>query len=169
MTLTDQQRAGRRSKRRGQNGELEVRDLVRAHGWGDATRTFMSGGQGGGDVGGIPDVHLEVKFVERLDLPGAWRQANASARPTDLIVIVHRCNFQPWIATLRLTDLMSHPHPGLGWQPMVIGPRASLRAEFHNLARTNPHPLVVHQVAAEAMASVLFEDLLKLLQKGKHP
>lgn len=130
----------------------------------EAHRNFMSGGAGGSDIAdAIPDTHLEIKYVERLDLPGAWRQAQAAARPTDLIVIVSRANFQPWIATFRLLDLMGMPH-WVDWTPLVIGPRANLRAEFMGLLRTQSHPLVAHQVADEAMVTVLFEDLLTGLE-----
>jgi hypothetical protein len=158
----DRSRAGKRARRRGNRGENEVRDLIRHAGWTGAHRNFMSGGAGGGDLAdAIPDVHLEVKFVERLDLPGAWRQACAGARPTDTPVVASRANFQPWIGSLRLTDLMGLPV--LAWAPMVIGPRAGVRAEFLALKRTSEHPLLVHQVNADALATVLFTDLLVLL------
>lgn len=160
--MTDFSRRGKAAKRKGAAGELEVRDLLREHGFERAHRNFMSGGAGGGDLSdAIPDTHLEVKRTESLQLATAWRQACAGARPTDLVLIVHRGSNQPWQATGLLSEL----YRLLGWMPLapvVIGsrsPRPVFLAE-HRLTLSTRRPCVVHQTAGEAMMTVLFEDFL---------
>lgn len=159
--MTDFARRGKAAKRKGENGELEVRDLLREYGFVTAHRNFQSGGQGGGDLAdAIPDVHIEVKRTERLALGPYWRQACRDARPTDLVLLVHRGNFQPWQATGALTDLapMFAAMPSC---PQVVG-QASPRATFLSLCReTNPtFPCVVHQTVGTALMTVLFTDFL---------
>lgn len=165
----DHVRAGKRSKARGERGELEVRDLLRGAGFLTARRNFMSGGQGGGDLtDAIPDHHLEVKYTERLMLPAAWRQSRASARATDTIVIIHRANMQPWLATLTIEDWFELKAPSMQW--LAIGPSAPLRAEFLAWQRSNPvHPGVIHQLAPvrEAVVTVLATDWLDVLSAGR--
>ena len=68
----------------------------------------MSGGRGGGDViEGPPDVHIEVKWRERLNVHEAMAQAEVAARPTDIPVIAHRRSRSGWLATLPLDDVLS--------------------------------------------------------------
>jgi hypothetical protein len=105
--VSDAVRAGRRSRRRGARGELEVVDILRAHGWTGARRNFESQGQKGGDItGGPADVHWEVKRVEKLQLRKAWAQAVANGRPTDMRAVAHRCNGEPWLVTVELVELL---------------------------------------------------------------
>jgi hypothetical protein len=160
----DHVRAGKRARARGAAGELEVRDLLHEYGYARAHRNFMSGGAGGGDMAdAIPDVHLEVKFVQTLQLATAWRQACAGARPTDMVLVVHRNNNAPWAATGLLTDLHSLIQH-LPMAPVVIGarsPRTVFLAE-HKLTLSTRRPMVVHQTAGEAMATVLFRDWLSV-------
>lgn len=164
-SLDERRRAGKRARRRGANGELEVRDLLRAHGWTDSHRQFQSGGQGGGDLAdAIPDVHVEVKFTEKLRLREAFRQAKASARPTDTVVVAHRASNQPWLASLRLTDWMPlAPAPTV---VVVIGVRESLRAQMLMLLKRSERPAVVHQLDT-ACVTVLLVDLLVLLARAE--
>lgn len=98
-----------RSRRKGARGELEVLDLLRAHGWTRAHRNFGSGSAGGGDVtAGPAGVVLEVKrHAGRLDLPAAVRQAEAACGPHDLPVVAHRRDGEPWRATLPLDELLA--------------------------------------------------------------
>lgn len=70
-----------RSRRKGARGELEVLELLRAHGWTRAHRNFASGSAGGGDVtAGPAGVVLEIKrHAGRLDLPAAVRRPRPRA------------------------------------------------------------------------------------------
>lgn len=159
----DYARAGRAAKRKGAVGENEVRDLLREYGYTGAHRNFMSGGAGGGDLAdAIPDVHIEVKRTESVSM-GAWRrQATAGARPTDLVLIVHRGGHQDWQATGELVDLhylMQHlpMHPTIA----TTSPRGHFLAE-HKLTTASRRPMVLHNLAGVTLATVLFEDWLKV-------
>jgi len=96
-------------RRKGARGELEVLQLLHAHGWPAAHRNFGSGSRGGGDIAhGPAGTVLEVKrHGGRLDLPAALRQAHAAAGPLDIPVVAHRRDGQEWQATLPLDELLA--------------------------------------------------------------
>lgn len=158
----DYARRGKASKRKGENGEREVQAILREHGYATAHRNLGSGSAGGGDlVEAIPDVHIEAKRVETCSLPAWWRQANAAARPTDSVWIVHRASQQPWMCSLKLAELVPVNPPNVVFR--VIGPRDSVRSEFMQAFKarsSSSRPAVVHPVAGFAMVTVLLEDLL---------
>jgi hypothetical protein len=164
MTVADFSRRGRASKRKGQAGENEVRDLLRKHGWEYARRNIASGGVGGSDlVEAIPDWAIEVKRTERLDLHGAWRQAVAAARPTDGIMIAHRGSQQPWMATITVNELMGLPTRP--WSAQVLSQRQSVRAEFMARRRATDWPMVIHEVNGTACVTVELDTLLAVIRE----
>jgi hypothetical protein len=95
-------------RRKGAKGELEAIALIREAGWSHARRTHDGRTQSGrGDVAGGPaGVHVEIKRVERLNVPGALAQVRADADPLDIPVLVHRPSRSEWMATLPLADLL---------------------------------------------------------------
>ncbi len=97
-----------RERTKGAVAEREAIALIRAAGWPHARRTHDGRRQAGrGDVAGGPaGVHVEVKRVERLNVPGALAQVRADADPLDLPVLVHRPSRSEWMATLPLADLL---------------------------------------------------------------
>ena len=99
----------RASRDKGAAGELEVLELIHAHGWTRATRNFASGARGNSDIAHGPQgVILEVKRVERFALRAAWAQVAADAdRATCLPVIAHRWNRGPWLAVPELGQLLA--------------------------------------------------------------
>lgn len=58
------------------------------------------------DITGLPGVHIEVKRVERLNVPEAMAQAiRDSERMQDGVpALFHRRNRQSWLVTMRLSD-----------------------------------------------------------------
>lgn len=70
-------------------------------------------GAGGSDLLGTPGLHIEAKRVERLDFPGALRQAQEATRKTgspDIPVVVNRRSRMRTgdsYALLRLDDLLT--------------------------------------------------------------
>ncbi len=58
------------------------------------------------DLSGLPDIHMEVKRVERLNISAAMAQAVRDAfrfqdgAPT----VFHRRSREPWLVTQRLED-----------------------------------------------------------------
>lgn len=162
MVDRDFARAGKAARRKGANFELEVRDVLREYGYDRAHRNWLSGGAGGGDLAdAIPDVHLECKRTEQTPWASWWKQANSDARPTDLVLVVHRGSSQPIQATGRLTDL----HLLMQHLPMLPALATSnVRAVFLQQAREIGafHPMVIHKVRGDVVATVLFEDFLTM-------
>ena len=97
---------GRSSRRRGNNGELQVVQILKAFGWINARRNLEQTRDGGRDILSGPEgTCIEVKFTERLKLREAYKQCCAAAGP-DVPVVIHRCNNEPWLATLELEELL---------------------------------------------------------------
>jgi Holliday junction resolvase len=80
----------RSERRKGIAGELEVRDVFRAHGF-DCDRTPNSGGlRIRGDLIGTVPVHVEVKRQERLQLWQWLAQAERDAGAAAYVVAFRR-------------------------------------------------------------------------------
>lgn len=95
-------------QRKGADGERELAALLRQHGYTIERGGSCSFGEKP-DLLGLPDIHIEVKRVERLNVPEAMNQAIRDAekfhdgRP----VLFHRRNRSPWLCTLTLSDFMA--------------------------------------------------------------
>lgn len=98
-----------RERAKGARGERQIVALLREHGWPNARRTHDGRDQAGrGDVANGPaGCHLEVKLVERLNVPKAVSQAINDAAPTDIPIVVHRPSRAPWMATLPFDELLA--------------------------------------------------------------
>jgi hypothetical protein len=71
------------------------------------TQQFHDRAQGQEDLTGLPHLSVEAKRVEKLDFPGALRQAQANAPPDSMPVVVNRRNRQAIedsYVLLRLSD-----------------------------------------------------------------
>lgn len=104
----DHSKIGKRSRRRGADGERELAKILR--GWGfDARRgQQFKGGGDSPDVIGLPGVHIECKRVERLVIEDAMIQSRTDAEGTDDIpVVMHRRNREKWKVTMDLDDFMN--------------------------------------------------------------
>jgi hypothetical protein len=114
---------GRAMKARGDAFEREVAAHINERCGLSSFRAPLSGGgafhragpwaAGGSDLLGTPGLHIEAKRVERLDFPGALRQAQTALTKTgspDIPVVVNRRNRQATgdsYALLRLDDLLT--------------------------------------------------------------
>jgi Holliday junction resolvase len=96
---------GRKPKARGNRAELEVVNLLKAHGY-PAYRNFASGGYGGSDVIGLPGFAVEVKMVEKLNVWAALAQCEAAASPTETPLLAFRRNRSRWYSAVPLEDLL---------------------------------------------------------------
>lgn len=98
---------GRSSQRKGAAGERELAARLRDYGYEIERGGSLSFGEVP-DLVGLPGVHIEVKRVERLNVPEAMQQAvDDSQRFKDgMPALFHRRNRQPWLVTLRLDDFM---------------------------------------------------------------
>ena len=93
------------SKQKGKRGELEIVRALKNYGY-DAHRTAQYCGNTGdaADVVGLPGVHVEVKWVEHLNLKEAMNQAIHDAKPGLMPAVFHKRSHYPWLVTMRLED-----------------------------------------------------------------
>lgn len=100
MSKTERAKGGR--------GEREVVHIFRDSGYPDAERTSNGREQKGkNDIANGPaGCAVEVKFVERLNVPKALDQLVRDSDPLDIPVLVHRPSRHRWMATLPLDDLL---------------------------------------------------------------
>ena len=105
MTLVRKTPLGRKPKARGNRAELEIVNLLKAHGY-PAYRNFASGGYGGSDVVGLPGFAVEVKMVEALNIWKALAQSEEAAAATETPAVFFRRNRSRWYAAIPLEDLL---------------------------------------------------------------
>lgn len=98
---------GKASKDKGKRGELLLVRFLRDHGY-ECRRTAQYCGQTGdaADVVGLPGLHIECKFVERLNIMEALRQAIHDAKSGLIPVVFHKRSREEWLVTLRAEDFM---------------------------------------------------------------
>ena len=95
------------SKQKGKAGELELAHKLQEYGY-DAKRSVQYNGKDGqADVVGLPNIHCEVKRVEKLNIYDAIEQAKRDAKNGDLPAVFHRKNRCNWLVTMELPDFMN--------------------------------------------------------------
>ena len=96
------------SKRKGKTGERELAALLRSYGFEDAKRSQQyCGANGDADVvDAFPDIHIECKRVERLNINEAMEQADKDCGDK-MPVVFHRKNRTPWLVTMHLDDFIT--------------------------------------------------------------
>ncbi len=96
---------GSKSQRKGAAGERELAEIFQAHGYACTRGGSLTFGEVP-DIIGLPGVHIEVKRVERLNVPEAMEQSiRDSERMQDgMPALFHRRNRKPWLVTMRLED-----------------------------------------------------------------
>lgn len=97
--------SGKRSQRKGADGERELASILQQHGYECDRGGSLTFGEVP-DITGLPGIHIEVKRVERLNVGEAMEQAiRDSGRMQDGIpTLFHRKNRRPWLVTMRLSD-----------------------------------------------------------------
>lgn len=99
---------GAASRRKGREGEGELRKLWVAAGW-DCVAAQRNLGGGGGDIrANKPGValHVECKRTERVQVPKWIEQASSEAPAGTRPVVVFRQSRARWYAVLALDDLL---------------------------------------------------------------
>lgn len=101
--------SGAASRTKGKRGELEAIQVIKDAGWQAARRTHDGREQAGrGDVmHGPAGCHIEIKRVERLNVPAALDQVARDADPTLVPVLIHRPSRHEWMATVPLDELLA--------------------------------------------------------------
>lgn len=92
------------SRQKGAAGERELALTLREHGYDARRGQQYSGKNGDADVIGLPNVHIEAKRVERLNIDDALDQSRRDARKGEIPVVMHRRNHTPWKVTMLLED-----------------------------------------------------------------
>ena len=94
------------SKAKGKRGELQLAKELRLLGY-DARRSVQyCGSAGDADVIGIPGIHIECKYTERLKLYDAYAQSVHDAKGGEVPVVMHRKNHCQWLVTMNLVDFI---------------------------------------------------------------
>lgn len=92
------------SRTKGKRGELEAAHLLQEYGY-DAKRSQQYAGiNNDADVVGLPDIHIEVKRVEKLNIDDALSQSIRDARENEIPIVIHRKNRTEWKVTMQFVD-----------------------------------------------------------------
>lgn len=95
---------GKASREKGKRGERMFAKLLRDHGY-DAKRGVQyQGSPDSPDVVGLPGVHAEVKFVEKLNLHSAMEQSKRDAGEDEMPIVAHKRSREEWLVTMRFED-----------------------------------------------------------------
>ena len=92
-------------QRKGRAGELELVRVLNCHGIQAEPGQAVSYGKTP-DVVGVKGIHVEVKRVEKLNVPEAMQQSiwDSEKFGDGLPALFHRRNRSPWLVTMRLED-----------------------------------------------------------------
>lgn len=95
---------GKASREKGKRGERMFAKLLREHGY-DAKRGVQyQGSPDSPDVVGLPRVHAEVKFVEKLNLHSAMEQSKRDAGEDEMPIVAHKRSREEWLITMPFSD-----------------------------------------------------------------
>ncbi|MBI5386783.1 MAG: hypothetical protein HZA90_19095 [Verrucomicrobia bacterium] len=107
------------SRDKGQRGERQWRDELRANGYAARRGQQFCGSPESPDVvcDDLPWVHFEVKLVERLNIVEAMEQARRDGGGK-VPIVAHRRNFTPWLITMRAETFFDLLRGGLPSEPV---------------------------------------------------
>lgn len=94
------------SKDKGKRGERLCAKKLREYGYDTKRGVQYQGSPDSPDVVGVPGLHVEVKFTEKLRLWDAVEQAIRDAGKDEIPIVMHKKNNSEWLAILRLDDFM---------------------------------------------------------------
>ena len=97
------------SKQKGSRGERLFSKLCRDEGFDNVHRTAQYRGNTGdaGDCEGLPNIHIEVKYTEHLQLSKAMAQSIRDSTANGkghLPIVAHKKNREEWLITMRAED-----------------------------------------------------------------
>ena len=100
---------GKASRDKGKRGERLWASVCREHGYTEARRAAQYSGKEGqaADVVGLPGIHIEVKFVEHLNLRDAMDQSlrdAAAAGRDEVAIVAHKKSRCGWMVTMNADD-----------------------------------------------------------------
>lgn len=97
------------SKDKGKRGERMWRDVCRLQGFDKVRRTAQYCGNTGdaADCIGLPNIHQEVKCVERLNVYGAYNQASSDAKVAgkgEIPIVAWKRKYKPFLVVMSADD-----------------------------------------------------------------
>ena len=92
------------SRAKGKRGELSLARKIREHGLPARRGQQYSGANGDADVVGLPGIHIECKWVEKLNIWDAYDQANRDAKRGEIPIVCHKKNGTKWLVSMDLDD-----------------------------------------------------------------
>ncbi len=99
---------GKSQREKGCRGERLWRDVCRAVGFEQVERggQLYQTGREIADCIGLPYIHQEVKFQERLNLRAAMEQSERDTAPGELPILAHKTSRKEWLVTMRGRDFL---------------------------------------------------------------
>jgi hypothetical protein len=94
------------SRDKGARGERAVANFLKTYGYKARRGQQFHGGADSPDVVGLPNIHIEVKFVEQLRLQQAYEQSFRDAGDGEIPTVWHKRNREPLMVTLTAEDFM---------------------------------------------------------------
>ena len=96
---------GRKEREKGKRGELMLRDFLNSFGLA-VRRGYVFCRES--DVVGMQGIHIECKFVEKLNVRQAMNQAveEAEKRKDGLPAVFWKVSRKPWLTIMRTEDFM---------------------------------------------------------------
>ena len=91
---------------KGARGEVELANILKEYGYPARRGVQYSGIHGDADVIGLPEIHIECKRVEKLNIHDAMKQSARDARGGEIPVVMHRKNREPWLVTMFIEDFI---------------------------------------------------------------
>lgn len=92
---------GKASREKGKRGERELANLLKSYGFMESRRNQQyNGSAGDADVVGLPNVHIEVKRVEKLNIHTAIKQAKSDARVGEMPAVFSKRSRDGWLVTM---------------------------------------------------------------------
>lgn len=92
------------SKAKGAKGERELSNKLKEYGFDTRRGQQYCGANGDADVVGLPNIHIECKRVQALNLYNAMAQAKSDAKESEFPTIFHRKDRCEWLVTMTLDD-----------------------------------------------------------------
>ncbi len=175
MKKRTNQQIGRGSKIKGSNGELEVAALFKKNGYAARRSSQFCGSSGDAQdvmVLDVPELHVEVKRTERLNLYEAMEQVERdNIKKRQIPVIFHRRNHQDWVCIVSqetffkllkgykmaqefleddgLTDAERSQLAYVGDSPERKAKMEKIKAQIEAQAATASQPIVLEEVVQE--------------------
>ena len=94
------------SRQKGARGERQLAKKLSEYGYECRRGVQYQGSPDSPDVIGLPNLHIECKCVERLNIIDAMEQSKRDAGESEIPVVMHKRNYTEWLCTLRLDDFM---------------------------------------------------------------